>query len=256
MVEFLKQEYKDSGSSLVQHFKDGTPHVTKKSVKEKHPFVKDDLADFVKNHPDILKSYKELKGAQGPLSTDELEQFFDESLFARALIQKLSSIPTGNPNAHEYHSVIMGILTFIFYPQLIYPVKEHEVYEGRKRIDIKYTNAAERGFFHRMIANNQTRATYIPIECKNYTPDISNPELDQLEGRFGHRRGFLGFITCRGIKNQDRIIQGCRDAASDRNHYMIVLNDQDIISLLEMVERNNKSQIDRYLQEKYDEIIS
>jgi hypothetical protein len=43
-----------------------------------------------------------------------------------------------------------GVLTFMFYPDLINPVKEHEINQGRKRVDIKFTNADEAGFFRRM----------------------------------------------------------------------------------------------------------
>ena len=257
MVEFLKNEYLQAGGALVQTLKDGTRYVTKKSVKQIHPFVKDDLADFVRQNPDILEAYKNIKGARGPLSTEELEEFFDECAFARALIQKLGTIPSGSQNASEYHSVIMGILTFIFYPDLIAPVKEHEIYNGRKRIDISFTNASEgTGFFHRMLVGRQTRALKIPVECKNYSTDINNPELDQLEGRFGHRRGFFGMLTCRNIDNRDRIINGCRDAASDREHYMIVMDDADIVAMLELIEDGTRSRIYQFLQNKFDLIIS
>ena len=60
-------------------------------------------------------------------------------------LSQLPNIAEGNGTAAEYHSFAMGVCTFLFYPGLICPVKEHEIHHGRKRIDIKYTNAAERG---------------------------------------------------------------------------------------------------------------
>ena len=79
---------------------------------------------------------------------------------------------------------MVGMLEFIFFPHCIYPVKEREIDFGRKRIDIVYTNAARDGFFYRLHTSHQVVLTYIMVECKNYSSDIGNPELDQLGGRF------------------------------------------------------------------------
>ena len=48
MIEFLRQEYLNAGGGLVRVLRNGERRVTKKAVKERHPFVKDDLADFVR----------------------------------------------------------------------------------------------------------------------------------------------------------------------------------------------------------------
>jgi hypothetical protein len=254
MIEFLRQEYLHAGGGLVRVLRNGERRVTKKAVKARHPFIKDDLADFVRNHPEVLEHYKQLKGAQGPLNQDDIEQGFDEKAFAAALRAQLSSIAEGNGTAAQYHSFAMGICTFLFYPGLICPVKEHEIHEGRKRIDIKYTNAAERGFFHRMMASAQTRAISVFVECKNYSKELNNPELDQLSGRFGHQRGFFGMILCRRMDDRTRIIERCRDTANDNRGYMLVLEDQDLISLLQFVELGQRRSIDNFLQRRFDEI--
>jgi len=258
MVEFLRQEYLDSRSALVQTFKSGRKkgqyYVTKISVKERHPLIKDDLAKFVLKHPEVLEAYKKLQGAKGPLENDDLDADFDERAFARALITRLSRIPVGHANATEYHSIAMGICTFLFYPELIYPVKEKEIHVGRKRIDIKFTNAAEEGFFLRMAQAHQTRALSIPFECKNYSSDINNPEFDQLSSRFGHQRGFFGIILCRSIDDRQRVISACRDAANDGRGYILVFGDADIVTMLEHVEAGERRQIDRFLQTRFDEI--
>lgn len=258
MVEFLRQEYLQAGGALVRTFKSkkrrGEKYVTKTSVKERHPLIKDDLAVFVQKHPEVLDAYKNLKGARGPLENDDLDEGFDERTFARALIDRLRQIAMGNASASEYHSVTMGICTFILYPDLIKPVKEREIHQGRKRIDIKYTNAAENGFFLRMLQAPQTRAIAIPFECKNYSKDITNPEFDQLTSRFGHQRGFFGVILCRRIDSRDRIVAACRDAANDGRGYMLVFEDTDIIHILEMIEHGDRRNLDAFLQARFDEI--
>jgi hypothetical protein len=204
----------------------------------------------------ILRSWsvKQLQGAKGPLDQDQIDQQFDEAAFATALLAQLPTIAEGNPEAGRYHSFAMGICTFLFYPDLIYPVKEHEIHEGRKRIDIKYTNAAERGFFHRLMTQPQTRARNVFFECKNYRKELNNPELDQMSGRFGHQRGFFGIILCRHMDDRDRIIQRCRDTANDRRGYMVVLEDTDLIAMLTLVQRDRRSEIDNFLERRFDEI--
>jgi hypothetical protein len=254
MIEFLRQEYLNAGSGLVRVLRNGERRVTKKDVKQRHPFIKDDLADFVREHPEVLESYKDLKGAQGPLDQEDLQEGFDERSFAAALRAELPNIAMGNAAASQYHSFAMGICTFLFYPSLICPVKEHEIHEGRKRIDIKYTNAAQRGFFHRMIASPQTRAISVFLECKNYRKELNNPELDQLAGRFGHQRGFFGMILCREMEDRPRIVARCRDTANDNRGYMLVLEDRDLTVLLQFVEQGRRSLIDDFLQQRFDEI--
>lgn len=254
MVEYLREEYRQSTSALVRTLKDGTRKVTKKSVKERHPFAKNNLAAFVAEHPDILESYKNSARIRGPLEQCDLEEGFDERAFATALIERLQLIPPGSERATHYHKLAAGICTFLFYPHLITPVKEFEQHEGRKRVDIKFTNAAESGFFFTMLSAPQTRAISVLMECKNYTQEVRNQELDQLSGRFGVQRGFFGFLLCRNMENRQRIINGCRDTANDGRGYMIVFEDADLIEMLTFVEQGDRPLIDPYLTRRYDEV--
>ncbi|RUU32781.1 hypothetical protein EOD08_19000 [Mesorhizobium sp. M6A.T.Ca.TU.002.02.2.1] len=167
MIEFYRAENLQRGTGLVHTFKNGRKEVFKSTLKEIHPFVKDDLANFVRNHPEVLEAYKELKGAQGAPETGDIEKFFDEQAFAQVLVDRLAQVAPGNPTAGEYHSIALGICTFLFHPSLIYPVKEQEPHSGRKRIDIKFTNAGERGFFQRMLESPQARAISVAVESKN-----------------------------------------------------------------------------------------
>jgi len=254
MIEYLRQEYLEAGSGLVRTFRSGERYVTKKAVKERHPFIKDDLADFVRAHPEVLNTYKAMKGAVGPLEPQDLENDFDECAFATALKHQIRNIPEGNSAASQYHSFALGVCTFLFYPNLIYPVKEQELHHGRKRVDIKFTNAAENGFFKSMLQANQTRALSVLIECKNYEKQINNPELDQLSGRFGHQRGFFGMLLCRRMDNRQRIIERCRDTAADGRGYMLVLEDADLVNMLELVEAGHRTGLDNFLQQRFDQI--
>ncbi|KAB7610422.1 hypothetical protein F9L33_14065 [Amylibacter sp. SFDW26] len=259
MTEYLQAEYLNAGGSLVRTFVNGEKYVTKKDVKEEHPKNKNDMAAFVQEHPEVLEAYKQLKGAEGPLTNQDIMRvsqntFFQEDLFARVLIDRLQQIPTGTPTANEYHSVVMGICTFLFYPSLTCPVKEHSVDQGRKRIDIKFNNSATGGFFNQMLLSPNTRSIAVPMECKNYTKEIANPELDQIAGRYSIHRGSLGFLLCRNMDNRARFIDRCRDNVGAGRGYTIVLEDADIVEFLEYVEQNQRNMIDDALTRRFDEI--
>lgn len=255
MVEFLAEEYLVAGSSLVQTFRRAAPRVYKKDVKERHPFNKDDLADFVRKHPEVLEEYKKLKGAQGPLTATDFDEDFDEPEFARALKKGLARIEPGNANATKYHSLMIGILSFLFFPGLITPIKEAEIHEGRKRIDIKYTNSGAGSFFGRVLQAPQTRALSVSVECKNYSTDPANPELDQLSGRFSNTRGFFGLLCCRFLEDRDTMTLRCRDTARDGRGYVIVLDDVETTRMLTMVADGHRDQVDARLHQLFNDLV-
>jgi hypothetical protein len=251
-VTFLQAEYQRAAGSLAQVMK----KVTKKQVKERHPFSKEDLADFALNNPHILQMYRELAKASGPLTADDLDEGFNEREFAVRLSEAFQEIPTGRTHASQYHKLIIGVLSFLFYPGMIEPVKEAELHEGRKRLDIRFTNAASTSFFERILSAPQTRALTVPVECKNYTEDLSNPEFDQLSGRFGHTRGFFGLLCCRSIDNKDKMLASCRDAALDGRGYIVVLDDADLIGLLTAVGNGNRAIIDSFLNRLLGQLLT
>jgi hypothetical protein len=251
-VTFLQAEYQNPAGALTQVFK----KVTKKEVKERHPFSKEDLANFALNNPYVLQLYRELAKASGPLSADDLDEGFDERAFASQLLETLRRVPTGRDNASEYHKLIIGALSFLFYPGMIEPVKEAELHEGRKRLDIRFTNAASTSFFRRILSAPQTRALTVPVECKNYSEDLGNPEFDQLSGRFGLTRGFFGFLCCRSFLNKERMLASCRDAALDGRGYIIVLDDDELANMLTAVAIGNRSTIDSSLNKRLSELLT
>jgi hypothetical protein len=64
-----------------------------------------------------------------------------------AMLRKVEEIPAGQEHATRYHLAVEGLLTALFYPALTSPRIEYPIHEGRKRIDITYTNNARQGFF-------------------------------------------------------------------------------------------------------------
>lgn len=150
----------------------------------------------------------------------------------------MQSIPSGSQYATDYHRIILGIMELIFYPHLSAPRIEQEIHDGRKRIDITFDNCAETGFFYRLLTVYRTSSMFIIVECKNYSRDIANPELDQLSDRFSPNRGCFGIATCGSIENMEVFIARCNDTAKDDGGIIIPLVDDDFVYMLENYSEN------------------
>ena len=94
------------------------------------------------------------------------------------------------------------------------------------------------------------------FECKNYSSDPKNPEIDQLVGRLHTKRGRLGFLVCRKIRNRDVLIKRCRDILNATNGYVIALEDKDLKMLIEFGSDKLYNAIDDYLGNLYLELLS
>ena len=254
VLEYLKAEALSSGSSLVRTLRSGTKRVYKKDLEKEYPATKQNLFEFSRKHPEVLKKYR-----------DELEQLerqglkysldsVEERMVASALIDALRSIPVGSEEASEYHSLMIGILELLFWPHLINPKKEEEIHQGRKRIDIVMENGAYFGIFSRIREIRQYPCLFIPFECKNYSQDINNPEIDQIAGRFSRQRGKLGFICCRGFSNRNLFTNRCVDTFKDDRGLIVTLDDGIIIRMLSLIKEGKREDIDTLISELVDEV--
>lgn len=255
VLNYLQNEHLSLGSSLVKQYKNGKKYVTKKSIENSEPIInKEYLTKFTESHPDVFQNFKaitvkKLKSIQGNV----LEELNIESI-CNYLIKQLENIPSGTKNASKYHNLIVGILELLFYPNLSSPKKEKEIHEGRKRIDIVFNNSAEKGFFYTTPSHNiALPCPFIFIECKNYTGEVKNPEIDQLSGRFSNRRGRIGILTCRKLENN--FIKRCIDTFEDDRGLVIPLDDNDLKNALKNFPKNGADAIESIIKNKYEQIV-
>lgn len=265
VLNFLQSEHLNANSSLIRTLKDGTKRPPfKKTLKDLNPLTKSYLYDFSKDHPEVLDRYKKSKNYTikeirvedilaiiSTLKASAEQQCFD----FQTLINELSTIPSGDENAKKFHEHTIGILTAIFYPYLINPKKEKEIHEGRKRVDIVFQNSAHDGFFFELPNTKSIPSGYIFVECKNYSSDPANPELDQLSGRFSTNRGKFGLLICRNFTNKQLFIQRCKDTANDGRGFIIALDDEDIKSLLNFKKENNIRGINDFFDIRFQELV-
>jgi len=229
----MQDEHLKNGSSLIQVLKSGDKRVTKKSLKDKYGSDKPSVINQTLLRPEVFEDYKQHKerNPSAPLSHEtfnELEAIKDKVDVA-PLLNDLKSIKAGAKQAGDYENIIEELFSVIFYPSLCYPTKQHEIHDGRKRIDITYNNEAKYGFFNWLSQHYTCPKIY--VECKNYTSDISNPELDQLSGRFSRNRGNVGILVCRTIKDKKLFRQRCLDTANDGRGFILAIDDDDLIEI-------------------------
>lgn len=255
VLSYLKNEHLRLNTALVQRYirRDGSERrfVSKKSVKESEaPLTKEFLLRFTEAHPEIFRKFKE-EAARGvdsvegaPTVFEDLPQIIDH------LIAELRALPAGPDNATRYHRTVVGILELLFYPRLFAPQIEHEIHEGRKRIDITFDNGAREGFFQRLQTTYRTSCQYIMVECKNYSRDIANPELDQMGARFSPNRGQFGLVVCRRVEDMNTLLARCADTYRDHRGIILPLVDDDLIALLERLKEGASKPDEDLLQDR------
>ena len=256
VMNFLQNEHLRLHSPLVRERKDKSKYVTKKDVRsyveQSSTIDKKWLADFTLQHREIFSDFK--RETIKKISCVENKDLDDSLLLdiTNYLIQKIRTISPGTASATEYHRTIVGILELLFYPKLGNPKIEKEIHDGRKRIDITFDNCADSGFFYRL--GNDIPCRFIMVECKNYSRDIANPELDQLSGRFSPRRGQFGIVACRAIENIDLFLSRCSDTWNDSRGLIIPLVDEDFVQLLEQFPLKGTEAGETLLQNRYRQV--
>lgn len=260
VLNYLQGEHLLNKSHLVRErkLKSGkvNQYVTKNDIKEyEAPYSKEFLRDFSERHPDIMTNFrKKTSSTVKPIENQQLEEINLNELIDH-LINELNSIEAGYERAHEFHKLIVGILELIFFPNLTNPVKEREINQGRKRIDITFDNSAKDGFFHKLHDVNKITSRYIFNECKNYSQDPANPEIDQLSGRFSANTGNFGFLVCRKITNKKLTVERTRDLYKQKNEVVLVLEDREIIEILTKIKEGFDHPEEIMLTNKIREVI-
>ena len=238
VLDYIRKDQLANNGPFVQRKKqkDGRERVwvSKEDLRKNvAPAEKDFIAGFTQQHGNVFASFKEwaAKNARS-LENHEINSTLDIAQISNFLLDKLQKTPTGNDHASDYHKLIVGILEFIFYPNLSCPKKEREINDGRKRIDIVFDNSARDGEFYKMHQVRKISSQYVMVECKNYGNEIANPELDQLSGRFSVNRGNFGLMLCRSVKNYDLLIKRCRDFYKDKRELIVPILDRDLAIIL------------------------
>ncbi|APV44986.1 hypothetical protein Dform_01665 [Dehalogenimonas formicexedens] len=221
-------------SELVTLLKNGEKRVFSKDLVKKYGQGKKAALRITIEHPDVLDRYRNSKSSftRRTLDNAELAEAIGVELpNLDVLLHDVLRVPPGTENATLFHRNVEKLISALFSPDLAYPQIERPIHDGRKRIDITYTNVAASGFFKWI--GDHAPAPYVFLECKNYSRDLANPELDQIAGRFSPRRGKFGIIVCRNIEEKQAFLRKCKDTLLDDRGIVLPLDDNDLALLVE-----------------------
>jgi hypothetical protein len=254
LLTFLQNEHLRMGSALVQFTKKtNAPYVTKKSLEPEAPFDKDYLTRFTQGHGQVFRDFKQRISGQVSVTDEELSDTNKNDVIDY-LIEQLQNTAPGNANATYYHRLMVSVLELLFYPNLICPQIEVEINDGRRRIDLTFDNASTSGFFHRVQHQFNLNCQYIIVECKNYSRDIANPELSQIQDRFSPNRGRVGLVLSRTSDNLAAIIARCNDIYRDGRGLVIPIFDVDLIRILNLLKDDQLNVTEEFLNHRLREI--
>ena len=179
----------------------------------------------------------------------------EPSVDSHALGLELDLVKPGQADAHKYHDVAFRILSYLFSPSLQDGAKEVQTDEGRERVDIVYANRAEDGYFYELRMQHALKCPFVFFECKNYSGDVANPEFSQLHSRLSESRGKVGFLVCRKITNQDKVLERCKDSFTNHGTHILVLDDDDLKALLSKKANNDVAGMWGILRTRFRRIL-
>jgi hypothetical protein len=212
---------------------------------------------FIADHSSLLKNALALDDVMnGGRKRDPKHEITETGPidFLEVYTGELPTIRRGRDEQSKFHRIAERLLSNIFDHQLRNPVIENEINSGRGRIDIRFHNRNQPGFFQNLNEMHHIRCPTISIECKNYVADVGPAEFNQLASRLNNNRGLFGLLVCREISDRAGIINRCKDNLAPPAKYMIVLDDRDLIRLSRLKEQGN-DQVDEFMERKLDEII-
>ncbi|PHS31145.1 MAG: hypothetical protein COA95_06770 [Methylophaga sp.] len=252
----LQSQHINNMSPLVNVLKNGRLKVHKTDLIDEYGADKLAVVEQTLKNPHVLARYRQDKKSRPskPLTHETLAEVENIPTHDwQTLAHNLTAVPTGKADSTKYENIIESIFTALFYPSLCYPKKQTPIHSRRKIVDITYTNEARAGFFF-WLARHYPSALMI-VECKNYGNEVANNELDQLSGRFSLSRGQVGILVCRSFKNKDRFVQRCIDTAKDGRGYIIPIDDDDVITLMEYREQHPYTEDFPLLKERFNLLI-
>ena len=241
---FRYQELNNANSPLVYVLKSGERRVLKSDVEKKVRAANDDgtrgiekrvNVDGTKRDPTIFDDYKRAKSEHPPRPAPHdviADATTSEPPDFKSLLDAVLEIPAGREAATRYERAVEALLSALFYPSLVNPIRQENIHAGRKRIDLSFTNAAQDQDFFYWLALHYPAANVV-AECKNYNEPLANPEFDQLAGRFSPSRGRYGLLVHRKYEEKERLIASCVDTAHDDRGFITPLDDEDLASLVE-----------------------
>jgi len=204
--------------------------------------------DYPEPEESQIKTVKFRKGSKPNLPNPS------ELAFEKLYEDALTRLPKSNAANFEYQNLVAAIFSRLFLSAPDHLELEKEVMSGLKRIDIFITNTADSGFFRTVRETHRVISPYVLVECKNYSVDIKNAEVDQLTARLTVDWGRFGIIVCRKNTDKDGIMNRLKGVRKiEPKNHVLCLEDSDMIRLLRL-HLSDPDEVDEYMNSKMEEI--
>ena len=260
---FIREEQFRTNGPLVRVIKRGLyeeREVLYKDIEKRFPGTKEFLVEFSEKNPLEYEKFKKVVVKHNPVADSaifaERDVEFHDATFCAEMLLTLRAVPPGRSHAADYHRLMVGVLQYLLYPMVTAPKLETPINDRRKLIDIRYVNSAEIGFFRRIHDDQQIKARWVMVECKNYFDDPKNPEVDQLAMRFGPDRGHFGLLLYRNSSDKRDILARCRDVTRAGKGFVIPLDDDDVAEMLERVSRRFRGGVEAFINDRFQEMLA
>lgn len=242
---FEARELENQNSQLVRLLKGGRRKVSLGRLDDSLGTTKPAIAENTQEFPQALDKYVrsvDYTTSPAPTSNEYEAAELAQPVDYLGLYESVQAIAPGRPGASSYHRAVASLLSALFDGVLGNQELEYPLHNGRKRLDIKYDNVATAGFFRWLSLHRH--CAIVPVECKNYSTDPGNPEVDQLAMRLSPDRGEVGIMVCREVKDRDVLMQRQRAVLRDGHGYTLVLDDGDLLELAQFAESNRSEEVD------------
>lgn len=221
-------------------------------------YIAQELITYFDQVKKIFEPYNELvnlETSKDHINGDNINKIVKKDMKDQRVDFQIKEIQPGRIHAYKYENTIFENLKNIFDNQLKLGKQQVEINEGRKRIDIVFSNRVGGGFFGELKTLFDIKCAKIMIECKNYKGDLKNPDFDQLIGRFDERYSEFGILICRNIFDKEKAFRTCRDISHKRRGTVMVLDDEDIMALLSLRNEDDYEGINNYMLKILDKIL-
>lgn len=202
------------------------------SVKPALRSTKLDVANLTRQDVAIVDRYVKNREQHAGDAQPSME-YIDEQAKARAmaLMDRLSTTPSGRENATAYQYLVLEILNFLFAPELIDGKPEVRTIDGTERRDIIFTNDSDDSFWAYVRTNHD--GLLLMFEIKN-TDDLGMAAVAQTATYLGSRLGRLGFIVARKPPTPDlmkKTFAVWNDSGTEKK-VILIIHDAQLIEML------------------------
>jgi 2-polyprenyl-3-methyl-5-hydroxy-6-metoxy-1,4-benzoquinol methylase len=210
---------------------------TKRPILERKVFIGDIDSETV--IADVLDSDKHFK-------------------FGAILSFCLTLLKEGKGDAYRYEELVVLIIKYIFKDYFKTPEiqSQYDLDGGRKRVDIKvdWRENNNNSLKDMIISQHGLKSSFIPVECKNYSLELKNPEFAQIVDRCNKKHRHFAIIVCRKNDDRAKVIEQCFDRWHNHEYLIIVLDDDDLSKLLIYTDNQQQDQILNYIKKKIEEV--